>query len=777
MDSAEFQPLHLVQRARFGRIMVSARQNFTSDGRAKALWALLVYLVVFYSATSPFLIGAAFPVYDADGFFAPFFMFVADLIRQGHLLTWNPYTNMGSPDFADPQVGAFCPILLSVAFITGSRVVGFCAYWLLIWSLAGLGIIALARRFSAPLSVGVACALAFSFSGFFVGHGEHTSFVRALAFLPLMIWRLEACLADKQVRPAAETGLFWGLSGIGAYPALWLLNGFTIAFWIAMRMLLPNEDGTQSGQDCRGRCLPTLSTVKWCVTAGLVVLVANVLVVLPSYTGLFVDAVGYTSRSGPLPRIIATDSNALAPAALGTFASPWLAVLPAAKLWAYTDISSCSIYLSGFVVLLALASLVYRPRCVQRWMLLAGVASALAAALGQALPFRGWLYDFIPPTRYFRHAAIFRGYAIFFCVVLALLGARDLWGERGPDPRALPRRSLRVIVFAGLSTLVVIFAWDRFKTISGIGGVAPTPLAVLQFSVVWVLAAGVLILVSLASRHEPIKQWAGLALFCVAATDAFICFVIGRPTLSHAPEVTGAQWGDLQNRRIETFDMLAAHGFARDVVSGPRVGLGPSLTSKNLLLRLPMFNGYSVLTNDVHLDWTKRSKLWWPLLQKQRMYFFEEASVASDDAAGRAAFVDRALRLSAPPLVLDPTAVEDSRLSIAEAPEGKVISIEPRSYRLDVLAFDVDAPADGWLLVTDRWARGWSATINGNVVPIFKANFILRGLKVQRGINRVVFRFSVAGFPWLPALSWLTAAGIVLWAVLTKVRGRVSRPL
>src|SRR5262245_57623001 len=96
---------------------------------------VLAFVAVVVLARADYLTGRGWPIWDADGFYAPFYMFVADLARHGQLLTWNPFLNAGSPDFADPQVGAFDPIVLVFGLVTGAHVAGFLLYWLAMWSL------------------------------------------------------------------------------------------------------------------------------------------------------------------------------------------------------------------------------------------------------------------------------------------------------------------------------------------------------------------------------------------------------------------------------------------------------------------------------------------------------------------------------------------------------------------------------------------------------------------------------------------------------------------
>jgi len=77
-------------------------------------------------------------------------------------------------------------------------------------------------------------------------------------------------------------------------------------------------------------------------------------------------------------------------------------------------------------------------------------------------------------------------------------------------------------------------------------------------------------------------------------------------------------------------------------------------------------------------------------------------------------------------------------------------------YDPDELIFRVDCETEGWLLLTDRWARSWQAEINGAQAAVYGGNFIFRAVRVSSGRNEIKFTYRPAGSPWLLILSWST---------------------
>ena len=203
--------------------------------------AVLLLATVLLVANRRLVSGADCPKWDADMFFAPFQMLVADHARAGTFLLWDPWFNGGSPDYAEPQVGSFSPFAVILGFLTGGTEVGFRVYWLTIWWWGGVGVILLGRHLGAPAWGACVIALGFAFSGFCTGHAEHTSTLYTISWLPSIVWRLDVALASRRLRPAVEAGVLWGLSALGGYPAWVLLNACFVTLWAVGRWCCPER--------------------------------------------------------------------------------------------------------------------------------------------------------------------------------------------------------------------------------------------------------------------------------------------------------------------------------------------------------------------------------------------------------------------------------------------------------------------------------------------------------------------------------------------------------
>lgn len=131
------------------------------------------------------------------------------------------------------------------------------------------------------------------------------------------------------------------------------------------------------------------------------------------------------------------------------------------------------------------------------------------------------------------------------------------------------------------------------------------------------------------------------------------------------------------------------------------------------------------------------------------------------------------LHLGAPPAELSTQPTDDYPADHADADNAdqiaqierllatEIIAVDLVKYLRDKLVLNVRCPTDGWLLVTDRWARRRRAEVNGKPVAVYGGNFIFRAVQVSKGKNSIRFTYRPFGFPWLVIISWGTLVGVI----------------
>lgn len=787
--------LFSVQRLFYKGAIKPAISSFATIAFIKSGWLIWMSItaVVFLISNHLLARGLAVGVWDAEGSFFPFHVLLADHARVGHFLHWDPWSNGGQPLSSSPEVGAFSPISFMISFLTGGTSWGFKIYWLVMWSLGGFGILLLARHFKSPPWGGCVVALGFLFCGAYTGNAQHTSWITAFSFLPLIIWRLDLSLSSMRVWPSIEAGALWGLSALTGYPGLTILTGSFCGLWAIGRWL----SASRHPSDHFDTLMETTGQLgfKFILTALSVVLLVGFIVLSPAYLAFLFEGTGAHARTANLSREIAVYDNALDPGALSTFASPYLATFKANdqlhglnSLWPHTDLSMCSIYSGVTVFLLALLAILSRPRERWRWWLVALGAFSLACALGQALPLRGWLYDWFYPMRFFRHAAIFRYYYLFSISVLALLGTRDIAGAIQQKAVRTWGYFLAASVFAAICALLVFL----MITGSAVSAEPGTHLSINQGMGTWLVVSGTWLgicgvgYIALILPDQLKKSFIPALLLLVAGSDAFLTGSISQVMMISTDPAAVRRWQLLDESHSADLD-LTKNGLLRE-----QSACSPNITNEvetettsfcrlndEYITKIPVFHSYTTMKNTFHLRMTQNSILRGMACGTERIWFSKETCQVPPTEEYFSAFVTRTEAVGSAPLVIHTPAALISQASIDVPNESAVnqikalpaceqVHVDLLKYLPDELVFDVQCPSDGWLLVTDRWARGWQAEVNGRQALVYGGNFIFRAIQVSAGPNNVRFTYTPRGFPWLVIISWGTLGLVAVRVPLGK---------
>ncbi|HEY6008973.1 MAG TPA: YfhO family protein, partial [Geobacteraceae bacterium] len=118
------------------------------------------------------------------------------------------------------------------------------------------------------------------------------------------------------------------------------------------------------------------------------------------------------------------------------------------------------------------------------------------------------------------------------------------------------------------------------------------------------------------------------------------------------------------------------------------------------------------------------------------------------------AFDPRRLALveSPPPLPLPSEAVE--------APSG---TVTVNRYEGNIISLTASAPRAALLVVGEKYARGWQATVDGKKTDIYPVDYVLRGVYLPAGRHTVEFRFDPLPFR---IGKYLTLASFAVFALL-----------
>ena len=749
-------------------------ESESGDGRS---WAACAAVVLFsLAATGIFFTQTGRLLsFDAISLFSPYYTLLSDMSRAGEFLLWNPWSNCGSPDVAFVEMGSYSPLTILHATLTGGGHGGFLLYWLSIMAIAGLGFLTLGRHLGAPAWGSLVVTLSFLSSGFFIGHSTHTSWLYSFAFLPWLIWRVDRALLTRRTWFAVEAGALWGLSALAGHPAIVIQNGLLLGAWALGRSLFPASSALYiDAHDSNSARASTTSALFWALGVLLVVLLVGVVVLAPAYVAFVLEAPGYSDRAGSLARDIVTSDHRLYPSALAGLVSPYIPLLQFEnpKLWEGTWIGLNASYIGSLVPVFALMALLLRKASAWRWWLVGLAILSLGLALGESLPLRGWLYDWLPPTRYFRHTAVFRAYFLFCVCVLALLGTRDFSRRASEDSDALGRFTVACLSLGLIAGVVYWITLHRVQVLaSGIG------LANLQFLFAWL---GLPLLFVLARNARSVRNYIPVLLVLFVLVDGALSLVQSMPLMSlYRYEIPDPS--ERRDRSVETMKS----GLLRSNSSRRENGGNAHLFHKTALLE-----NYNSLNSRFHTrqgvgnaNWFNLAESWSDvrLLRESasglpdRIWFSSSVAEVVPSDATFEAFLARTKTLGGIPIVIhDPETLitgvgpgerdprdEEDIMHIRDLPAAERLPVSLGHYGPTELNLTVTAPRDGWLLVTDRWARGWTSLVDGKPTKLWGGDYLFRAVELSQGTHELEFHYRPFGHPWFVIISWGTLASVL----------------
>lgn len=669
-----------------------------------------------------------------------FRVYLRDAIGAGEMPFWNPYTLLGRPFLADPEVAAFYPPTWLFLFLPESV-----AFWLvtgLHFALGGCGMARLAQRWGASLAAATIGGVAFVLTPPFLGHllCGLIGYVSVIAWWPLLLLYTDRLCEKPRAREVvALTGALAASFLAGHSHAFWLC-GCSLGFYILPRCCAGGL------KDSLRRALAAYGALGFAALGALAICAIQLLPLL--------ELVGEGNR------VAGRDFAAAFGFPLGALQTLWMQ-LPSGPVGLEGQL-----YVGLPLLVLGLAQMTRVDDLRMRGLLVLALAS-LALALGRATPVFDLLYPLVPAMGYFRcnnRFGMFADWAI-------ILAAVSFW-RTGPTDR----RSLAVDAL--LAAGIVVCAVARWAGL-GVGWAASGGLIALALVVaaVWRNDRG-------ASRAV-FGLW--VATWLIDFTPATKAFV--REILPPQTDTAAA-------------DPIVVAGIREQlgVPPGPepiRVFLPQAILKANS----GMENGFSFVTGYGALS---SARVWFYLhlatgvrphslfntlpaagIHSQRGPFpYKGANILlSWDAdqgrlvrcapaqLGSRAWLTRtvlpvageveALQTMAggfdpvQGVLIEPAAQDLVRLSQAGTIDG---TVKITDFTRNRVAVAVDSSAAGVLVLAEAWYPGWRAEIDGVPAEVFPANAWMRGVAVPAGSHLVVFSFRSNYFVLGAAISLLALA-------------------
>jgi hypothetical protein len=111
-------------------------------------------------------------------------------------------------------------------------------------------------------------------------------------------------------------------------------------------------------------------------------------------------------------------------------------------------------------------------------------------------------------------------------------------------------------------------------------------------------------------------------------------------------------------------------------------------------------------------------------------------------------------------------------LGSADSPPGTCALESYAHNRLQAIC-QVQTPA--LAVFVEQYEKGWSATLDGQPVPILRANLIMRAVALQPGEHRIAMEFRTPGFRVGALLTLLSLMILMVLAVANWLSDRTAR--
>jgi len=759
--------------------------------------------------------GESFFGRDVSPFFYPMKHYLADAVGSGRFPLWNPLVAGGEPFFATLQPGLLYPgslILYLLPFPAGVD-------WLIVlhFCFAGAGWILLLRYEGRSPPAAALGAVAFALGGFFVSLGNFVNNLQTMSWAPWLFLAWWSYLDDgRSVRllafVAACVAAFLG----GEPQLLALVLGIVFAHGIVG--LRPSN------------VTPARQTVAFGAAGMLAVLVAGVQFVP------FLEYVAESVRTLPLDLSFATSRSQEPAGLVHLLVPPALGAGEFGFTTAYLGVKSVPWLLSLYtgVVVAAFAALglstIGRRESVF-WACL--IAFGLLFALGAHTPVYRIAFEALPPLRAFRYPEKF---ALSLALAAPLLAARglDRWRARPAETgRIASWFALAAATYAVAAAGIAFWPGAVDVLCPAGGGGAPLvcddPVAgarlyagvTIRLAAILAAAAALLALRRRALLGMESACW---ALVVLAVVDLGAAHRAVNPSVPSDVYTTRPWAAEVLSARLARGDEYRFRGTPVRAPMGQTVRVRGAADLSNLYLDFQamgpnagqMFGFHQqdglqgvelqsvALTHDAAIhDWGGDPVRF---LRMMNVRYYGDATAGADSMRGLIhlarhpelpirlfevpdplprAYLAEGWDISADPAAALRRALQSDRparrVVLDEAPaaasggggvEGKIVAATWESERIRLIT---RAPAPTILVLLDRWYPGWKATVDGEPIPVLRANGVFRAVEIPSGEADVEFVYAPAS---LAIGGWMSALGVTLsllaWGWLRRREARVA---
>jgi hypothetical protein len=339
--------------------------------------------------------------FDSIDCFYPWRFHIGECLQNGQLPYWNPYQDLGYPIHADPSSGTWYPMVWVIGYFNGYTVYSLAfEMWYHVF-MGGIGFYLLAKQLNFDKKLALFAGMSYMLCGLFVGNAQHLPYLISAAWLPFVMLFYFKLATEKSYWNSVKAAFFLFLMVTGGYPAFTIILFYLFVIFFVIYFIKTWENEPKKA-------------VLHFIGRHTLFLVYTVLLCLGLFISIY-QVSPYLSRLGDFSLEQALFSP-FSPQSFVSFLLPYTTTLHSDYF--NSDLSMRNGYFGLFAFLFFIGGLFLKKPLEIKVLFYFGLFS-LMAAVGEYLPIRAVLFDYVPMMNVFRFPSVFR----LFFIIAALLTA------------------------------------------------------------------------------------------------------------------------------------------------------------------------------------------------------------------------------------------------------------------------------------------------------------------------------------------------------------------
>ena len=642
---------------------------------------------------------------DALTYYYPVRVLISDALHNGQLPLWTPFVNLGYPLHADMQSGAWSPVIWLIAILTNYSLYAFHLEFIFHIALAGTGFYLLAKDYGCSRNVALMAGVCYQFSGFMIDSAQFYTCITSAAYLPFVFLHLRKVLWQHPKNTDALLLSFWLYIFItSGYPSLFIITAYLLFIYLVYSFA--------TSKVLRAQWMPIFKKL-------LIATLIFIALALPAALSFYYHLAEIKRGAGQSMAFVM--ENPMNPSNIVSLISPFAVLAP--DSWLDTSILMRNIYIGLVPFVFLLAALVVKYFRGKDFLFsLSMFVLMLAASFGSYGFVRAFLFNYVPLMDSFRHPGVFRLFAIFFMLVIAMQ-ALQRFIEFKKETKVLKNIILSVALISLLVLLISAAVSGPSFGRQGMNAVAWH--AALSFSSRYLVQLVFVAIFLWLIYRWVIKEKSVQYLWLLVVADMIVAAQFNLPTtVLGATRFANAQ--KIINRNAQSFPLPENISLASMASGSENEMTGSSLPMQKKMSR----NDYYFTPGNLILQDSFYASSIRPMAFALPAFYL----AANDDTAAIAGF-------------------------IPASPGGTAYVVKLSANEIELI---VKCSSASWLIAQQNYYPGWRAFVDKEEKRIEKKNITEMAVQLAPGTHQVIFSYEPAYLRWAVPLSFASLTGILL---------------